>query len=481
MAALGELEITKAVTSGTVITAAGSTWDEDDLPSGAKIYMPVNLVGGETLTFAAASDSDDLATAIDAALQDTALIDYSAANSSGTHTVTATSKTTATIGSELSITDNDSLALSRALVAITDTTTDVTAETALYNAMTANGGFSSTEDSSFAKQVAPQTDLISGSSTAAQGVTGSLQGIMSNRMASLRSGDAYFGTGVAAGGMSAKSGFIQVFGSTAEQESTKVGSGTQAGFDSDTQGLAIGLDGVNDDGMTVGVSLATANTDVDGKGTGKSTNSIDTYSASLYMDTATENGYFEGSLTFGVNENSTSRKVNTAGLDRTYTGSYDSQSLSLNIAGGMPNEVGAGYLTPFGSLTMTSMDIDAYTEKSTVANDALRLKVAQDDINSMVGTVGLKFHGEMSNGGTPMISLAINNEFGDSTIDSTNTFQGGGTAFKTSTAVEELSATLGLGYSYGTDSTSIEFAYEADANDDDYLSHYGSIKIVGKF
>jgi hypothetical protein len=67
------------------------------------------------------------------------------------------------------------------------------------------------------------------------------------------------------------------------------------------------------------------------------------------------------------------------------------------------------------------------------------------------------------------------------TIDSTNTYQGGGTAFKTSTEVEELSATLGLGYSYGSDSTSIEFAYEADVNDDDYLSHYGSIKLVGKF
>jgi uncharacterized protein with beta-barrel porin domain len=300
-------------------------------------------------------------------------------------------------------------------------------------------------------------------------------------MASLRSGDAYFGTGVAAGGMSAQSGFIQVFGSTAEQKSTTVGSGTQAGFDSDTQGVAIGFDGVSDDGMTIGVSVATANTDVDGKGSGKSVNSIDTYSASLYMDTATDAGYVEGSLTFGVNENSTSRKLNTAGLTRTYTGSYDSQSLSLNLSAGVPNEVGAGYLTPFGSFTASSMNIDAYTEKSTVADDALRLKVAQDDINSMIGTVGLKFHGEMSNGGMPMISLAINNEFGDSTIDSNNTFQGGGSVFKTSTAVEELSATLGLGYTYDTDAASIEFAYEADANDDKYLSHYGTIKIVGKF
>ena len=154
---------------------------------------------------------------------------------------------------------------------------------------------------------------------------------MSNRMASLRSGDAYFGTGVSAGGMSAQSGFLQVFGSIAEQESTKVGSGTQAGLDSDTQGIAIGFDGVTDNGMTVGLALATANTDVDGKGTGKSTNTIDTYSASLYMDTATDNGYFEGSLTFGVNEHSTSRKITSAGLNRTLTGSYDSNTISLNI------------------------------------------------------------------------------------------------------------------------------------------------------
>ena len=99
----------------------------------------------------------------------------------------------------------------------------------------------------------------------------------------------------------------------------------------------------------------------------------------------------------------------------------------------------------------------------------------------MIGTVGVKYHADMGNGGTPMISLAINNEFGDATIDSTNQFQGGGSAFKTATAIEELSATLGLGYSYGSDAASIEFAYEADVNDDDYLSHYGSIKIVGKF
>ena len=83
--------------------------------------------------------------------------------------------------------------------------------------------------------------------------------------------------------------------------------------------------------------------------------------------------------------------------------------------------------------------------------------------------------------GTPMISLAFNNEFGDTQIDSNNTYMGGGTKFKTTTDVEELSATLGLGYSFGNDVTSLNINYEANVNDDEYINQYGSIKIVAKF
>jgi hypothetical protein len=344
-------------------------------------------------------------------------------------------------------------------------------------------GFSATEDTALAKQVAPQDDMISGSTFATKAMTGSLQGIMSNRMAALRSGEAYYGSGMSAGAnMSANSGFIQVFGTDAEQKNKTVGSGTQFGYDASSAGVALGFDGITDNGSVVGLSLSMSETDVDGKGTGNSKNDIDSYTASIYMDKSTDAGYVEGSLTVGLNENNSSRIVNTAGLDRTYKGDYDSEQVSLKIGGGKPNAVGmSGYVTPFGSITATRISTDAYTETSTTANDNLRLRVAQDDVDSIVGTVGLKYHNVLDNGGSPMISLAINNEFGDSTINSTNTYQGGGSSFTTSTDVEELSATLGLGYSFSSDNASIEFAYEADANDDDYLSHYGSIKLVSKF
>ena len=83
--------------------------------------------------------------------------------------------------------------------------------------------------------------------------------------------------------------------------------------------------------------------------------------------------------------------------------------------------------------------------------------------------------------GTPSISLAINNEFGDTSVNASNTYQGGGTAFKTTSDVEALSATLGLGYAFGSDNATLNIGYEANANDDDYLSHYGTVKLVANF
>ena len=146
-------------------------------------------------------------------------------------------------------------------------------------------------------------------------MTGSLQGIMSNRMASLRSGDAFM-TGMSAGnGMSANSGFIQAFGTEAEQKNKTVGSGTQFGYDASSAGLALGFDGITDNGSVVGLSFSMSNTDVDGKGTGNSKNDIDSYTVSVYADKTTDAGYIEGSLTVGLNENNSSRIVNTAGLE----------------------------------------------------------------------------------------------------------------------------------------------------------------------
>jgi uncharacterized protein with beta-barrel porin domain len=410
---------------------------------------------------------------------DTALTDFTLTTGVTDVTIAAAAKSAATTASELSITNNEATAAHQLMAAAI--AGDTTLMSTLNDSLTGVNSGSTTTTTDLAIQAAPQTDTISGSAVATRAMTGTVQGIVSNRMASLRSGDAFV-TGMSAGnGMSANSGFIQAFGSEGEQKNTGPTTATVYGYDSQTSGVAIGFDGMTETGETIGLSASYSSTDVDGKGTGKSKNAIDSYTVSVYADKATENGYLEGSLTYGINDNTSSRLVNTAGLSRTYAGNYDSEQISLKVGGGMPNEVIDGtFVTPFASATGTMISTDAYTETSTTASDALRLNIVQDDITSLVGTVGVKAH-MITDNGTPMISLSINNEFGDTTINSTNTYTGGGTAFKTSTDVEELSATLGLGYSFGNDATSLNINYEANANEDDYLSHYGTVKIIAKF
>jgi len=470
------------IVANNVVFTATETLTEDSIHASSFLKMPANLDNGETIVlFAEVKDADVVAITADvnSALVDTGLVDYVATTTSTDDiTVTATETTDSAAATTLSVTTNEAKALRQARTAMIGTAADLDT---LSEILSLSNGNTASNRTDFADQVAAQDDMISGSTFSTKAMTGSLQGIMSNRMASLRSGDAFM-TGMSAGnGMSANSGFIQAFGTEAEQKNKTVGSGTQFGYDASSAGLALGFDGITDNGSVVGLSFSMSNTDVDGKGTGNSKNDIDSYTVSVYADKTTDAGYIEGSLTAGLNENNSSRIVNTAGLNRTYKGDYDSEQVSLKIGGGMPNAVGTGFVTPYGSVTATRITTDAYTETSTTASDNLRLRVAQDDVDSIVGTVGLKYHTVLDNGGSPMISLAINNEFGDNTINSTNTYQGGGTAFNTSTDVEELSVTLGLGYSFGNDVTSLNIGYEANANEDDYLSHYGTVKIISKF
>jgi hypothetical protein len=491
MTSVGIMNIDKTVVSGdTVFNEVATT--RPTLTSGAKIFMPENFINGQTITLftgegdAGLGDHADTTTESNAAIQDNAIIDYVAAadaTGNGSTVVTSNRIEAGTAAVNLGVTKNQAEALYHALVAaVDDTNVDGTLEDAMGNVINGLGGFTATEDTNMAKQVAPQEDMAAGNAFVSKASTSTVQGIMSNRMASLRSGDAFV-VGISAGeSMSANSGFIQVFGSEVKQSNTTENNNqTVFGYEADTSGVAIGFDGVTESGTVLGLSLSNSETDVAGKGAGQSKNTVTTYTASVYADKATETGYIEGSLTYGMSENKASRRLTAGGLNRTYTGDYDSTSVSVKIGGGAPKETSQDvFVTPYGSLTGSMISTDTYTEKSGLAADNLRLKVQSDDITSLVGSAGIKAH-IVSDYGTPMISLQVNNEFGDTTISHTNSYQGGGDAFKTNSKVEPLSATLGLGYTFGSDRASLNIGYEGTADDNEYISHYGSVKLVSKF
>ena len=480
------LEIDDTFTDGDKVFEVTTDQDAASVHASSIIKIPSNIIAGQTLklfaTIQTNSNNEALLVAdVNSALRDSAISDFTATlTQTDDVTVTTSAKTTATTATELGTTVNEAKALHQiatALLAGSAGEIDI-----LTNTLNATNGIAATGDTDLAQQAAPQLDASAGAITGLKAMTGTVQSIVSSRMASLRSGDAYV-TGVSAGnGMSANSGFIQAFGSEVDKDNTVSAGANVFGYETSTSGVAIGFDGVTDAGETVGLSASFSTTDIDGKGTGKAKNAIDSYTVSVYADKSTDTGYLEGSLTYGINDNASSRLVNVSGLNRTYKGDYDSQQLSLKVSTGAPNEVSDGtFVTPFVGVTGSIVKTDAYTETSTTASDVLRLRVAQDDVTSLVGTVGLKAH-MVTDKGTPMISFAVNNEFGDTNMSSTNTYQGGGTAFKTTSEIEELTATLGLGYSFGNDVTSLNVGYEGTKDkDEDYVSHYGAIKIVSKF
>jgi hypothetical protein len=78
------------------------------------------------------------------------------------------------------------------------------------------------------------------------------------------------------------------------------------------------------------------------------------------------------------------------------------------------------------------------------------------------------------------VKLAVNQEFGDGNITTTNTYQGGGASFKNSTAIERTSATAGVGLNISSDNVSFNIGYEADVREK-YLGHSAQAKITAKF
>jgi uncharacterized protein with beta-barrel porin domain len=470
-------------------TSTALTIDGDfTITAGAKIYPSLSLLNGNTQNIVI-TGTDPATGDFDATLQDNALFTYAGTEPvAGTHRITATARTTSAVATQLGVSTNVATAyieahksaVAAAAANINDTALDAfEMVTSLFD----KGGIALTEtgDTNFAKQLAPQTDLITGSTVAAKAVTSGVQNVIATRLASLRSGDAY-STGVVTGShMGANSGFVQAFGSKVDQKNK----GNEFGYDADTAGFAIGFDTKVPGGAVMGISYAHSDADVEGKGTGRAKNDIKTNSVSLYADYATKDGYVEGSITYGKSDNKGSRIINTAEMDlTTYKSDYDSEQYSFRLFGGIPQSLGGGaFLTPFAGATISQIKADAYTETSTTTDDALRLRVAQDTVDSQVGTIGIKYHQVIKDGKTtftPEVKLALNNEFGDGNITTTNTYQGGGASFKNSTAIEKTSATAGVGLNISSDNVSFNIGYEADVKEK-YLGHSAQAKITAKF
>jgi outer membrane autotransporter protein len=267
-------------------------------------------------------------------------------------------------------------------------------------------------------------------------------------MASLRTGNAYastHGAGFnAGGGAESNNIWMKPYASFGDQGTRK----GVSGYDADTYGLALGADTRLNAHSIVGLSFSYADTDIDGKGAGRSHSDISSYQKTAYADYTAKDWYVEGLVGYAYNDVDTSRNLTVTNSKA--TGDTESGQYMLNINAGMPMTIGSGaYFTPTVGLNLTHVDNSDYTETGA---GVLNLRVSPEDITIAKASLGGRLHTTVKNKDgtfTPEVRARILYDMAGDDGSSSNTFTGGGAAFSVKGLdVVEFSTNIGAGLAY---------------------------------
>jgi outer membrane autotransporter protein len=339
-----------------------------------------------------------------------------------------------------------------------------------------------TTDTALKNAIATMHPATGGAASASASISGSSMSTASTRMAYTR--QVGLGKGMNAGSATLdESMWVQIFGADVDQDNV----GGVSGYDADGQGLAIGIDGMSEDGTTrIGIAGSFANTDVSGKdSTTRTTTDIDTTQVMAYANKVNDDGsYLEGTASFAFNDNTGTRRILVGAVDRTASSAYDSTTFAVNVEAGWPQENDGTTITPTLGLAYSHLSADAYTETGAAG---MNLNVTPSDYDTFEGKVGVKITGKSVDAdggiGRPEVRIGVSHNFGDDTADSTATFTAGGTSFKT-TGVETDSTKvdLGLGYTYTTPEGDTDISVNIDGRkSSSYIQYGGGLTVKWKF
>jgi len=326
---------------------------------------------------------------------------------------------------------------------------------------------------------AAASDVAGGAVVAGVQVAGSTSAINNDRLASLRSGETGMNAGQVMHGLNA---WIQGFGSQADQDKRD----GVSGYDADTYGFAVGFDTQElAQDITVGLSFAYADTDVDSDAISKAKTEVDSYQLSLYGDyDLNETVFVTGQLGYIWSDNDTTR--NPGGIAAlSAKGSYNADAFVAGLSVGRDYHTGHGtlVLTPKVSADYMHYSADSYTE--TGAGTA-NLTVDADSLSLFEIGLGVEAEWDIQNAnGThlmPSIGLGVRHDLIGDEFEASNKFAGGGTAFKVK-GFDPAQTTfdVGLGVKYITDTNwTLSAGYDFEFKSD-YDSHAGMVKASYKF
>lgn len=459
----------------TVFTSTGSEASLDQTADTVTLNINAAFTTG-TLTLINDTNALDATDAASFNVNDTALVNYTVAIGSSNIEVSASKNSATSIASSLGVTTQEGTALREASDAVASG--DATGLAAMTSVMN-TGGAGATKA---AEQVSVQADTMGADTAAAVAAGGQVLGAASTRLASLRSGAQYAsaeGTGFATGGERlSKTAWFKPFGNLIKQ-------GTRndiKGYDADTYGVAADIDGEYTKDVRLGVSFAYSESDVDGKGSGQSQTDVKSYQGMVYGDYTAKTYYVEGMIAYARNESDTSRLLDFGGLNRTIVGNYNSNQYMVKVSAGAPNSIkGAAFITPTAGLSWTHVSGDSYTETGGGGYNQI---VNPEDVDVIVGSVGVKFHTKVKSGNAfviPELRGGLNYDFAGDEAAASATYTGGGAAFTvTGAEVAQFSGNAGLGltFIYGAFSVAANYDTEIKA---DFISHTGTFEARFKF
>jgi|GEM_PF-2311979 len=301
-------------------------------------------------------------------------------------------------------------------------------------------------------------DLTGSIISSAMSASNMSNGQVSVRARSLASGDTFTKTGL----------WVQALAADAEQDERD----GIAGYDADTLGFVLGLDGELSNGSVVGAAYSFTNTDTD---SATSSSDTDYHMLTGYWGQSYGNVLVDGQVYYAWGDNSSRRAIGA-------TADYDSKLYGARIGTGYQLDLGNdAQLIPTLSLDYSRLSVDGYTETGTGAQiiqgedyDRLELGLSGElnktfQINDMLVT--------------PRLTLGVYHDFEAEAQSVTAAFAAAPTSTFTVTGAEpeDTRYTAGFGVQMlkgESFSADVEYNYNWQ---DDFDAHTGALKLRWEF
>ncbi|GAB6070773.1 hypothetical protein JCM30760_18700 [Thiomicrorhabdus hydrogeniphila] len=271
--------------------------------------------------------------------------------------------------------------------------------------------------------------------------------------------------------LSDKNFWIQPFGNWAEQNKQD----GVAGYEVDSKGIVIGIDGQLSPSTEVGVALSTANSDVTSKQSiGGYSTDVGSYQLSVYgtknlSNTLTANA----SLTIGKSDYDTKRTLfNNSIASSSYGSTHTHVNAELEKHFALNDKLD---FAATANVDYHKVDVDSYSEKGA---GALNLDVKNQTYDSLVTSIGAKLSYATSDNMMIFGSAAIGHDFSTDKASVTSSLQGTGATFTTDgIKPSERVYQAGFGAKYNSESgTELSAKYNLNSRDN-YLDQTVSANI----